>query len=295
MKLVTFADEAGEKVGSLNGNRVVDLREAYTYLLLSRGKSFEEAIEVTRSGIPDNMVDFIKGGDEALRTARESEEYALRNQDFGRAVRQLRDVKLLAPIPNPPMVLNMGNAYRPFPMNGFSFKPITGVIGPDEPIVIPKEVSDFGACYEVEIGIIIGREGRRIPNDETAYDHVYGYTVYNDVTDLGKQLNGEFGPKLFDTFCPMGPCIVPKDELGDPHDLIKRAYVNGQMATERSTREMVHKIPEFVSIPSQTLTLQIGTVISTGAPHAAYIGPGDTIELEITGIGKLRNPVVAEK
>lgn len=230
-----------------------------------------------------------------MSIARESVEFAMKNVDPGKAVYLLRDVRLTAPIPEPTMILNMGNAYRPFEIRGFSWKPVTGVIGPDEPIVIPREITDFGACYECEIGVVIGREGRRIPSDETAYDHVFGYTVYNDITDYGKQMEGMFGSKLHDTFCPMGPCIVTKDEIEDPHSLTKRAWINGQSATERSTEDMLHKIPEFISIPSKTLTLQPGTVISTGAPDVGRIMPGDILELEITKIGKIRNPVIAEK
>ena len=295
MKLVTFINEGREKVGSLHGDKVIDLREAYTYLLLSKGKLINEALTRSCTDIPDNMIDFIKKGDEALKTARESQEYVLKNENFGKAVYLLRDVKLLAPIPNPPMLLNMGNAYRPYPINDFSIDGINELIGPNEPIIIPKEVSDFGTCFEIEIGTVIGKKGRRIPNNETAFDYVYGYTIYNDVTDLGKQINREFNAKLFDTFCPMGPCIATKDEIKDPYNLIKRAYVNGQLSTLKSTRLMIHKIPEFVSIPSQTLTLQVGTIISTGTPQSAYIGPGDTIELDITNIGKMSNPVIAEK
>jgi 2-keto-4-pentenoate hydratase/2-oxohepta-3-ene-1,7-dioic acid hydratase in catechol pathway len=192
-------------------------------------------------------------------------------------------------------VLNMGNAYRPFPLQGFTFKPVTGIIGPNEPIIIPKEISDFGAVWEIEIGIIIGKKGRRIPNNETAYDYIYGYTIYNDITDYGKQIDGTFGSKLHDTFCPIGPCIVTRDEIDDPHNLIKRSWVNKQLASERSTREMFHKIPEFVSLPSQTLTLLPGTIISTGASDSGRIKDGDIIEFEITKIGRIRNPVVTEK
>lgn len=230
-----------------------------------------------------------------MEIARKSVDFCMNNPDVGKAIYNLRGVRLRAPIPRPPMILNMGNAYRPIPIRGFSFKPITSVIGPDETVVIPKEITDFGAVFECEIGIIIGKKARRISNDETAYEYIYGYTVYNDITDYGKQIEGKFDSKLHDTFCPMGPCIVTKDEIKNPHNLIKRVFVNDILATERSTKEMLHKIPEFVSIPSQTLTLLPGTVISTGGSAAGRIKPGDTIELEITNIGKLRNTVRAEK
>jgi 2-keto-4-pentenoate hydratase/2-oxohepta-3-ene-1,7-dioic acid hydratase in catechol pathway len=156
-------------------------------------------------------------------------------------------------------------------------------------------VCRFGAVFENEIGIIVGKKGRRIPEDESAYDYIYGYTVYNDVTDYGKQITGAFNSKIHDTFCPMGPCIVTKDEIEDPHDLIKRAWVNGLLAMETSTSEMLRKVPEFVSIPSRTLTLQPGCIISTGTPSTGRIMPGDELELEITKIGKIQNKVIVEK
>jgi len=241
------------------------------------------------------MIRFIEKGEEALAAARESQEFAIGRGELGKTVHLLENVKLKAPVPRPRMILNMGNAYRPLEIKDFTFKPATCVIGPDEPIVIPKEISDFGAVFECEVGVVIGKKGRRIPNDETAFGHVYGYVVYNDITDYGRQMKGAFDMKVFDTFCPMGPCIVTKDEIKDPYSLTKRAWVNGQLATEINTREMLRKIPEFISVPSRTLTLQPGTVISTGAANTGRLKPGDILELEISEIGRMKNPVVAEQ
>lgn len=295
MKLVTYVADGQERIGSLSGSSVIDLLEARTLYLLSQGQSVGEASREAARDVPDRMVSFIERGEDALAIARETEGFVKENEGLGKGTHLLRDVKLKAPIPMPPMVLNMGNAYRPFEIKDFDFKPVTGVIGPDEPIVIPKEISEFGPVFECEIGIVIGKKGRRVPNDTTAYNYVFGYTIYNDVTDYGRQIKGIFDMKIFDTFCPMGPCIVTRDEIDDPHNLIKRAWVNGQLATERSTQEMLHRIPEFVSTPSRTLALQPGTVISTGAVNAGRLKPGDILELEITKIGKIRNPVIAER
>jgi 2-keto-4-pentenoate hydratase/2-oxohepta-3-ene-1,7-dioic acid hydratase in catechol pathway len=295
MKLVTFELNGNERVGLLDRDRVIDLREAHTLSLISQGLSIGDAVQRSSQEIPACMISLIERGHQALEIARDSLHFITKNDGFGNAVHPLRDVKLKAPIPRPPMILNMGNAYRPLKISGFTFKPVTGVIGPDDPIVIPKEISDHGAVFEPEIGVIIGKKGRRIQNDNTAYDYVYGYTIYNDVTDYGRQMKNVFDMKIFDTFCPMGPCIVTKDELGDPHDLVKRVWVSGQFAGERSTKEMLRLVPEFVSVPSQTLTLLPGTVISTGAPFSGRIKPGDVVEIEITKIGRLRNSVTREK
>jgi len=295
MKLVTYAWKGNEKVGLLDGDHVIDLREARTLLLLSQGLSVEDALQRASQEIPSCMIGLVEGGEETLAIARDSQHFVKKNEGFGKAVHLLRDVKLRPPIPRPPMILNMGNAYRPMKIGGFTFKPVTGVVGPDDPIIIPKEISEHGAVFEPEIGVVIGKRGRRIPNDKTAYDYVYGYTIYNDVTDYGRQMKGVFDMKIFDTFCPMGPCIATKDEIDDPHNLIKRAWINGQFAGERSTQEMLCLVPEFVSVSSQTLTLQPGAVISTGAPFSGRIKPGDILEIEITKIGRMKNPVIAEK
>lgn len=253
----------------------------------------EKAFQKSHSEIPNNMLDFINGGEKTLSIARISEKFLVKNKNAGGGLYPLKLVKITAPIIAPPMILNMGNAYRPFNISGY-LKPITGIIGPNDPIIIPKEITDFGACFEVEIGIIIGKKGRRIPNDEEAYEYVYGYTYYNDITDYGKQITGMFGSKLHDTFCPMGPCIVTRDEIKNPHNLIKKAWVNGLLASESNTKKMVHKIHEFVSMPSHSFTLLPGTVISTGSPNTGRIKPGDILECEITKIGKMKNSVIAE-
>lgn len=171
---------------------------------------------------------------------------------------------------------------------------MTGMIGPFGTIVVPKEISDFGAVFECELALVIGKKGRRIANDESAFDYVYGYTVYNDVTDYGKQIKGEFNYKLYDTFCSIGPCIVTKDEIEDPYNLTKRAWVNGQLATECNPKAL-RKIPEFVAEPAKTFTLYPGTIISTGAPNAGRLKHADVIELEIDRIGRMRFPVIVEQ
>lgn len=295
MKLVTYVFDDCERIGSLNGDRVVDLREARALQLLSQGLPAKEASRKACADIPNCMIRFIEGGGEALAAARESQEFAIGSEELGKTAHLLENVTLKAPVPRPRMILNMGNAYRPLEIKDFTFKPVTCVIGPDEPIVIPKEISDFGAVFECEVGVVIGKKGRRVPNDETAFDHVYGYVVYNDITDYGRQMRGAFDMKIFDTFCPMGPCIVTRDEIKDPYSLTKRAWVNGQLATETNTREMLRKIPEFISVPSRTLTLQPGTVISTGAANTGRLKPGDILELEISKMGRMKNPVVAEQ
>jgi 2-keto-4-pentenoate hydratase/2-oxohepta-3-ene-1,7-dioic acid hydratase in catechol pathway len=262
---------------------------------MSKSLSKKDAYEKASIDVPSCMIRFIEMGEEALTNAREIQDFAIKSNDIGTFTNLLIDVQLEAPVPKPPLIVNMGNAYRPMIIDSFTLKPQTGVIGPGEPVVIPREISDFGAVFECEIGLVVGKKGRRVLNDDEAYDYVYGYTIYNDVTDYGRQIKNIFDMKIFDTFCPMGPCITTKDEIQDPYNLTKKAFVNGQLATQRNTKEMLHKIPEFISVPSRTLTLQPGTIISTGAANAGRIRPGDMLELEIAGIGRMRNPVIGEQ
>ena len=295
MKLVTFVKKGVRRVGCLRGDKVVDLGSARVLQLTSSGLSEQDAVTTASTEIPECMTSVIQGGERTLAVMIDCESFAIAGAEEAGLVERPEALKLLTPIPKPPVILNMGNAYRPQPLGDFTFKPLTGLIGPEDPIVIPREISDFGACYECEIGVVIGKRGRRIPNDDTAYEYVYGYVVYNDVTDYGKQISGTFGSKLHDTFCPVGPWLVTRDEISDPYDLVKRTWVNGMLATERKTAGMLHRIPEFLHLASKTLTLLPGTIVSTGAPDTGRIMPGDVVEMEITGLGRLRNPVVKEE
>lgn len=295
MKLVTFVVDGLEKIGVLKEQRVIDIKEARTLQLIFQGMSPSEAIKKASNEIPDCMVEFIEGGEKTLAIAGEAADFALKHVRFDRVLRRMENVKLKAPIPKPPMVLNMnGSMYRPFPVSGFKYKSVTGMIGPFDTIVIPREISDFGAVFECELALVIGKRGRRIANDESAFDCVFGYTVYNDVTDYGKQMKGVFNFKIYDTFCSIGPCIVTKDEIENPYNLTKRAWVNGQLATDCNPKAL-RKIPEFVSEPSQTLALHPGTIISTGAANAGRLKHGDVVELEIEKIGRMRFPVISEE
>jgi len=295
MRLVRFQTNNIVKIGALKENSIIDLRETRARLYIEKGLKIEEASQKAKAEIPSDMIEFIEGGEETLSNAKESIKSIDTEKVPGAIVHKLENVKILAPIPDPPMILNMGNAYRPYPITGFTIKPITSLVGPEDPIIIPKEITDFGPVFECEIAIVIGKKGRRIPENQAAYDYVYGYTVYNDITDYGKQIEGRFDSKIHDTFCPMGPCITTRDEIDNPHELAMKVWINGQLACNSSTREMQQRVPTFVSVPSRTLTLLPGTVISTGTPAPGRLKPGDVVEMEIEKIGKLRNPVTLEK
>jgi 2-keto-4-pentenoate hydratase/2-oxohepta-3-ene-1,7-dioic acid hydratase in catechol pathway len=170
-------------------------------------------------------------------------------------------------------------------------KPLSAVIGPDQTIFLPPQSQRVE--HEAELAVVIGQTGRWIPEQE-AMKYILGYTAANDVTarDLQRKDGQWTRGKGFDTFCPLGPWI--ETEL-DPADTLVTGRVNGSMRQMASTREMVFTIPQLIAFITSVMTLNPGDVILTGTP--AGIGPlvdGDIVEVEVEGIGTLRNPVKTE-
>lgn len=179
------------------------------------------------------------------------------------------------------------------------------LLGPGEPIVVPRASAKVD--WEVELAVVIGREGKDIPR-ERAYEHVAGYTVANDVSfrDLQMQRIESLGMnwikgKSLDASFPLGPWLVTRDEIPDPHDLAISLTVNGVQKQSSSTSDLLIKVDELVAYASLGMTLKPGDIISTGTPsgvgHATggpYLKDGDVVEATVAGIGTLRNPVKAE-
>jgi len=168
-------------------------------------------------------------------------------------------------------------------------KPPSAVIGPGDSVVCPPQSAQVE--HEAELAVVIGRRARRVPAAD-AWDHVLGYTCANDVTarDLQRSDGQWSRAKGFDTFAPLGPWIVT--EL-DPTDLNVVCRVNGRVTQQASTADMVFKIPQLIEYISAAMTLEPGDVILTGTPEGVSpIQPGDEVEVQIAGIGTLRNPVV---
>ena len=176
------------------------------------------------------------------------------------------------------------------------------LIGGGQPIVLPGIVASYGfetprTDYEGELALIMSRRARNI-NERDAHDYVYGYTCMNDVSQRNIQngdRSGWFRGKSFDTFGPIGPVVVPAARLGNPQALALQTRLNGKVVQQGNTAQMIFGIPQLLAFISRNFTLEPGDIILTGTPSG--VGPlaaGDVVEVEIEGIGVLRNPVVDE-
>lgn len=218
-------------------------------------------------------------------------------------------VSLLAPVPRPGKIVCVGLNYRDhaeeqneeIPDQPMLFgKASTSVTNPGNPIVHPAPDGDEQVDYEVELGVVIGKRGKDLNEDE-AYDHVAGYTIHNDVSGrTAQEVDGQFfRGKSYDTFAPMGPTLVATDGF-DPNSVDVELRVDGEVKQSSNTKQFIFDIGEVVSYISQSMTLVPGDVISTGTPGGVGIfrdpvevlKPGQTVEAEIEGIGTLTNPVV---
>lgn len=176
------------------------------------------------------------------------------------------------------------------------------LIGPGDSIVIPRFLKDYGfeslrTDYEAELAIIVGRQCKDIQASE-AMDCVLGFTCMNDVSQRNLQTgdrSGWFRGKSLDTFGPVGPCIVLAADMGNPQNLDIACRLNGRTVQSSNTRHMIFGIPEVLAFVSKNMTLMAGDIIATGTPSGVGpIGHGDVVEVEIEGIGTLRNPVIEE-
>ncbi|HEX2172282.1 MAG TPA: fumarylacetoacetate hydrolase family protein [Dehalococcoidia bacterium] len=288
MRLVTYEDANGRHVGAvIEGDRVVDL-----------------------GSVAQDMIELIEQGDAGLERARQAV------QSGGSNAVPLSVVKLLAPIPRPRKnVFCVGLNYADHVAEGarargtevklpevpvYFTKAPTAVNHPGDDIPIFDGVSDK-IDWEVELGVIIGRAGINIPEDR-AMDYIYGYTVINDVSarDLQRAHGGQFFKgKTLDGSCPIGPWIVTRDEVADPHSLRITLRVNGVTKQDSNTKYFIFNLPKLISTLSAGMTIEGGDIIATGTPDGVgfartppeFLKPGDQVEAEVEGIGILRNGV----
>lgn len=176
------------------------------------------------------------------------------------------------------------------------------LIGPDQTIILPKYLQEYGfrTCrtdYEGELAVIIGKGGRNIQASKT-YDHIFGFTCFNDVSQRNFQKHDKSGwyrGKCLDTFGPIGPIVVPMGEIGDPQSLNIETRLNGKVVQNSNTRHMIFSIQEIIAFVSKQFALEAGDIIATGTPSGVgAITDGDIVEVDIEGIGVLKNPVSEE-
>jgi 2-keto-4-pentenoate hydratase/2-oxohepta-3-ene-1,7-dioic acid hydratase in catechol pathway len=229
-----------------------------------------------------------------------------------KAGKQVQVHKLLTPI-EPRNILCIGLNYRGHAVESGAkiprcpvlfIKSVNAVTNPGDPIVIPA-VEPVEVDYECELAVVIGKAAKNVSRKE-ALDYVLGYTCANDVSGRDWQLKKGGSQwcrgKSFDTFCPLGPCIVMPDEIPDPNNLRIRTILNGQVMQDSNTSDMLFDVPDLIHFLSQGTTLQPGTVILTGTPQGVgyarkppvFLRDGDTVVVEIESIGRLENPVRSE-
>lgn len=284
MKLATFTHQGRTGIGVVTDESIVDLAAA-------------------APALPREMVAFLGAGREALDIARKAVA-----SKAGRIA--LSSLKLEAPIARPPEFLAIGLNYadhvaetgreKPsFPM--FFNKQATCVVGPNDPIHLPR--ASKALDYEGELGFVIGRRCRHVPRDR-AHEVIAGYLIVDDVSVRDWQMRAPTMTlgKSFDTHGPIGPWIVTPDEIGDPHALDLKTFVNGEMRQHSNTQHLIFDCFAQVETLSTVFTLLPGTIVSTGTPSgvAAAMKPpkwlvaGDVVRIEIEKIGKLENQVIAE-
>lgn len=289
MKLVTFAPKSTDKptpgvLPPVHGS-----------------ETHYDVVDLSGLGHP-TVLSLIEAGPMAIRAAEAAIATAPRIP--------LSEVKLLAPIPRPPRIFAIGLNYASHAAESkmavqkvptVFMKLSSAVIGPDQPIVLPKISSQ--PDYEAELAVVIGKPGYQIPAS-SAMDYVLGYTICNDVSARDIQLSTSQWTlgKSFPSFAPIGPAIVTTDEIPDPHVLDISLTVSGEILQSANTRDLIFKIPALIEYIASTTPLEAGDIISTGTPEGVGLGrtpqrwlkPNEEVCITIEKLGQLRNPTVAE-
>jgi 2-keto-4-pentenoate hydratase/2-oxohepta-3-ene-1,7-dioic acid hydratase in catechol pathway len=221
--------------------------------------------------------------------------------------------KLLAPV-EPKAILCIGLNYKQHAAESGAKAPeipilfvkgINTLQNPGDPIQIPTALPSDEVDYECELAVVIGKACKNVKR-ENALDYVLGYTCANDVSARDWQIKKGGGQwsrgKFFDTFCPLGPCLVTTDEIPNPNALAIKTVLSGETVQDWNTNDMIFDVPTLIEFLSGSTTLPPGTVILTGTPHGVgmaakpprWLKPGDSVTIEIEGIGQLTNPVELE-
>lgn len=301
MRFVTFLQDGQAALGILNekGTEVLDLAAA----------------QKKRDGkvtISNDLVAEIETGEDFVRLAAQLSKWADEQADRSFVYALNGGLKLLAPIPRPRKnifclgknyaahAIEMGSA-DDIPKHPMVFsKTPTTVTGPFDPVLRHAEFTE-SLDYEAELAIVIGRKGKGIPKEE-AFDYIFGYTVVNDITARDRQSRHKqyLLGKSLDTSCPMGPAVVHKSLVPDPHNLQIQSRVNGEVRQSANTEQFIFDIATMISVISAGTTLEPGDIIATGTPAGVgsgftpprFLQTGDVVEVEVEGVGLIRNTIV---
>lgn len=288
MRLVTYSHDGGTALGALD----------------------DDGVRPLGPDLPGTMVELVALGDEGLARAADA---ASRAEPV-----PLSDVRLLAPLRPRNNIMCIGKNYREhaaeFAGSGFDAsqqqavpdhpivftKALSSVVGPGDPIDVSADTTGT-SDYEGEIAVVIGRGGRGIAAAD-AFDHVYGYTIVNDMTvrEIQKRHVQFFLGKSAATYCPMGPALVTRDEVADVTALWVRTTVNGEERQAAPVSDLIFDIPTLIETISAWVELEPGDMIATGTPAGVgigstpprYVRPGDVVEVTVDGLGTLTNPAV---
>jgi 2-keto-4-pentenoate hydratase/2-oxohepta-3-ene-1,7-dioic acid hydratase in catechol pathway len=331
MKLVTYGSATQLRVGAVEGEYIVDVREALKLVsgrlpdAVGTREVFKKAARtlLAQDSAPRDMVDLLGRGKAWLKTlgvvTHELASALEVKEGLGRRRVALSAPKglltpfdkacLRTPIPRPGKITCVGLNYadhareqgiEPPTQPIFFLKSNNTISGPGDPIILPPNSTQVD--YEAEFAVVLGKSGRRIP-EEKAYEYVAGYTILNDVSARDMQFGDKqwYRGKSCDTFAPTGPWIVTADEVPDPHDLGISLTLNGQTMQDSNTANLIFGVPYLISYLSQSVTWETGDLLSTGTPPGVgvfrkppvFLKPGDTVSITVERLGTLTNPVVA--
>ncbi|MEI5906494.1 fumarylacetoacetate hydrolase family protein [Bacillus spongiae] len=296
MKFVTYQKDNVESIGIVYESRMISLK-SLEKIYAKEGFYPSELIAMITSF--DYFRPFLERHLHQVKADRKEEEVTLSREE----------VRVLAPIPTPRKnIMCVGKNYRdhaiemgsaadiPADLIVFTKSP-SSVVGHLHPVNSHSTITSQ-LDYEGELAVIIGRKGSNISHNQ-ALDYVFGYTIMNDITarDLQKKHKQFFIGKSLDTFCPMGPVVVTKDEMNHPEELFIKTEVNGHLRQLSNTKHLIFPIQEIISTLSQGMTLEPGDIIATGTPAGvgkgmnppSYLKNGDKVTVTIEGIGELTN------
>lgn len=306
MKLITFTQNGVQRIGALEGSKVIDLHAAFRALLQFEGKL--RAGQIADAYIPaGDMNGFLQGGEESMEFAKQAIEFALNNVSAIPLVFEKNEVKIGAAITAPGKMICVGHNYREhilemkreipeYPVVFAKFA--NTVIGPEDDIPFYPISKDLD--YEAEFAFVIGKRARNVSQAD-ALDYVAGYTIVNDVTyrDIQRRTIQWMQGKSVDGTAPMGPYLITADELADPSGLEIVLTVNGEERQRSNTRNLVFSVQYLVEFLSNLMTLEPGDVILTGTPGGVgvamnppvFLKDGDIVRIEVDKIGALENKV----